>query len=214
MDEQLDRPVHLYVKRHLGTGLKYLGRTVEDPYTYPGSGTYWLAHVKKFGDYVETKVIGTYVDRESLQAAAKAYSTKHRVSTSTKWANLLPEDGGASGEGWHSSQDFRARIAELDAAVRRRVLAASESAGSASSPRVAETHANRDAREKRAFMWSLALVTLAAAIIAESNNRPGDGYADDFPLSMFLFGACISLVTPAGWIPAAIVTWVYLKMTD
>ena len=42
----------LYVKTHNKTGLKYLGRTTQDPYKYKGSGTYWRSHLKKHGNRV------------------------------------------------------------------------------------------------------------------------------------------------------------------
>lgn len=33
-------PTYLYVKQHTITGLKYFGKTIKDPYVYPGSGTH------------------------------------------------------------------------------------------------------------------------------------------------------------------------------
>ena len=43
------KPTYLYVKTHNITGLKYFGKTTNDPYTYYGSGKYWLLHLKKHG---------------------------------------------------------------------------------------------------------------------------------------------------------------------
>lgn len=37
--------IHLYVKIHNVTGLKYFGKTTKDPFKYRGSGKYWLAHL-------------------------------------------------------------------------------------------------------------------------------------------------------------------------
>jgi len=35
------KPSYLYIKKHNETGLKYFGKTTQDPYTYQGSGTDW-----------------------------------------------------------------------------------------------------------------------------------------------------------------------------
>jgi hypothetical protein len=43
-------PTWLYVKVHNKTGLKYLGKTIQDPYKYGGSGVHWSSHVKKHGN--------------------------------------------------------------------------------------------------------------------------------------------------------------------
>ncbi len=121
MENHLERPVHLYVKTHRRTGLKYFGRTTEDPYSYSGSGAYWVKHLAMYGNDVTTSVVGTYTDNFALRAKAKAFSAENNIATSTEWANLLPEDGGISGDGWSASQDHRAQIAALDAAVQRRL---------------------------------------------------------------------------------------------
>lgn len=113
----LEKPVHLYEKTHDKTGLKYFGRTVDNPETYRGSGKYWTRHLDAYGDDVTTKVIGTFTDSAELKTAAERYSETHRVNTSTEYANLLGEDGGTSGAGWNPTTDHSGRIAELDAAV-------------------------------------------------------------------------------------------------
>lgn len=117
----LPHPVHLYVKKHKRTGLKYFGRTTADPYTYKGSGAYWVRHLASYGDDVSTRVVGTYTDSKDLEAAARAFSAEHNIVESTKWANLLPEDGSPSGEGWSQLTDFRSQVDALDAAVERRL---------------------------------------------------------------------------------------------
>lgn len=38
------KPTYLYIKEHDITGLKYLGKTIADPYSYLGSGKYWKDH--------------------------------------------------------------------------------------------------------------------------------------------------------------------------
>lgn len=117
----LDKPVHLYVKKHNVTGLKYFGRTTDNPYEYRGSGTYWTRHLERYGNDVSTKVIGTFTDSRELHAAATAFSEEKRLGSSTKWANLYPEDGGVAGDGWNPNIDHGSQIAALDAAVERRL---------------------------------------------------------------------------------------------
>ena len=40
------RPTYIYIKQHLKTGLKYLGKTVKDPYKYLG---FYQDMASKFG---------------------------------------------------------------------------------------------------------------------------------------------------------------------
>jgi len=41
--------IYLYLKTHNITGLKYLGKTTQEPHKYWGSGIDWLLHIKKYG---------------------------------------------------------------------------------------------------------------------------------------------------------------------
>jgi len=116
---RLPRPVHLYIKTHRGTGLKYFGRTVEDPYVYQGSGAYWTRHLAKYGNDVSTVVVGTYYDDVDLRSAAQNFSRTNRIAESTDWANLLSENGDEAGEGWNPTQNYASRIAALDASLER-----------------------------------------------------------------------------------------------
>lgn len=117
---QLPRPVHLYIKTHKTTGLKYFGRTVEDPSVYQGSGAYWTRHLAKYGNDVSTQIVGTYHDDGDLRAAAQIFSSTNRIADSTDWANLLPENGDEAGEGWNPTAHYASRIAALDASMERR----------------------------------------------------------------------------------------------
>lgn len=121
----LETPVHLYVKTHNDTGLKYFGRTTSDPHTYPGSGTYWLNHLVENGDSVTTEVVGTYTNEASLRAAAEAFSSENDIANSVEWANLIPESG-MPGEGWKPRQDYSDAVAALQVADSiRRITAGS-----------------------------------------------------------------------------------------
>lgn len=90
--------IHLYVKTHRKTGLKYLGKTIGDPYTYKGSGTLWMRHIKKHGNDVDTEVIFSTENKEELKQKGIYYSNLWNITESSEWANLRPEegDGGAT----------------------------------------------------------------------------------------------------------------------
>jgi hypothetical protein len=56
---------YLYIKTHNITGLKYFGKTTKkDPYSYIGSGEYWLSHLKIHGKNISTEIIGFFEDKE------------------------------------------------------------------------------------------------------------------------------------------------------
>jgi hypothetical protein len=64
----------LYIKQHNITGLKYLGQTKVNPDVYKGSGTYWLHHIKKYGNDVSTYVIATCETKKELRDIGLYYS--------------------------------------------------------------------------------------------------------------------------------------------
>ena len=213
MPRHFSAPVHLYVKTHRVTGLKYFGRTVEDPYSYRGSGAYWTRHLERYGDAVDTQVIGTFFDASELRAAAMSFSSEHNIAASTEWANLLPEDGDAAGDGWAPSQNYSPQIAALDAAVERRLDTKRDAERA-----VREKQAAAARREKaddsftRTFFVCLALLAVAGGISWQSNAMPGDGYADEFEFMQFIIGVLVVGMTPLGWIAAGIVAWIVSKL--
>lgn len=89
--------ISLYIKRHTDTGLKYLGVTTKDPYTYLGSGLYWTAHLEKHGNQMMTCVLGEFDDIEECSQVALQFSAEHDVVNSAEWANLKPEN---AKQGW------------------------------------------------------------------------------------------------------------------
>ena len=89
--------ISLYIKRHTDTGLKYLGVTTKDPYTYLGSGLYWTAHLEKHGNQMMTCVLGEFDDIEECSQVALQFSAEHDVVNSVEWANLKPEN---AKQGW------------------------------------------------------------------------------------------------------------------
>jgi len=86
--------ISLYVKTHNVTGLRYFGKTTKDPYYYKGSGIYWKKHIAKHGNDVSTIVVGEYLEVSSLlRTHALNFSVLFDIVHSTKWANLINENG-------------------------------------------------------------------------------------------------------------------------
>ena len=85
--------IYLYVKTHLKTGLKYLGKTEKDPYVYKGSGFYWKRHIKKHDNDVWTNVIFQSELKKDIKEIGLYYSNLWNVVESEDWANIRPETG-------------------------------------------------------------------------------------------------------------------------
>jgi len=88
---------YLYVKTHNKTGLKYLGKTVRNPYSYKGSGTRWINHIKKHGNDVKTQILFETNDKEKLKEIGLYYSELWNIVESNEWANIKPENGDGGG---------------------------------------------------------------------------------------------------------------------
>ena len=85
---------YLYIKTHNITNLKYLGMTKkQNPYSYLGSGFYWLRHLKKYGRNISTKIIFESEDFLLFQGACLFYSYLYNIVESEEWANLCIETG-------------------------------------------------------------------------------------------------------------------------
>ena len=86
--------IHLYVKQHKVTGLKYFGKTSKkDPYTYLGSGKYWKRHLKVHGRAIDTIQVWTFERAEDCEKFALEFSKLNNIVESEEWANLRPENG-------------------------------------------------------------------------------------------------------------------------
>lgn len=87
-------PVHLYVKTHNKTGLKYFGKTVSsDPHKYRGSGRHWIRHLRVHGNDYTTSIVATFTTADGLYEFATTFSRENNIVESTDWANLIIEDG-------------------------------------------------------------------------------------------------------------------------
>jgi len=89
------QPTYLYIKRHSVTGLCYFGKTNRsDPIRYLGSGQRWSAHIRKHGkQFVETLWCKLFTDRDECMRVALTFSRQQDIVNSSKWANMVPEDG-------------------------------------------------------------------------------------------------------------------------
>jgi hypothetical protein len=108
---------YLYVKTHRRTGLKYLGKTISDPFSYPGSGVYWRNHIEKHGNLVDTEILKECKSESDLIHWGRYYSNLWNVVESKDWANLITEEGpgGVWGESSRKklSKTMQARLALL-----------------------------------------------------------------------------------------------------
>lgn len=93
------KTIHLYVKTHNVSGLKYFGKTTSNPHSYRGSGKVWVEHLKQFGNDVTTKIIGSFNDHDECAAVARKFSADNNIVESDEWANLIPETLG----GWNTN---------------------------------------------------------------------------------------------------------------
>lgn len=86
---------YLYIKKHTGSGLKYLGKTQKnDPFKYKGSGKYWNSFLKKHGYDIETIwVSDPFYDEQDIQELALFLSEFFDIVNSKEWANLKNENG-------------------------------------------------------------------------------------------------------------------------
>lgn len=90
------KPSYLYIKTHNKTGLKYFGKTTQNPYTYQGSGTYWAQHIVENGYDVTTTLLNNnmpYDSEDDLIRDAVRFSIANNITESKEWANKRIENG-------------------------------------------------------------------------------------------------------------------------
>ena len=86
---------YLYIKES-PLGLKYLGKTVLNPYEYKGSGKKWKLHLKKHNikpSDIKTTILCETNNSDELKELGLYYSNLYDIVSSNKWANLKPEEG-------------------------------------------------------------------------------------------------------------------------
>ena len=94
--------IYLYLKIHKKTGLKYLGKTIQDPFKYRGSGVRWVSHLKVHGNDVSTVILKECSNEEDLKQWGLYFSNLWNVVESAEFANLVVEAGDNSEKKTHS----------------------------------------------------------------------------------------------------------------
>lgn len=90
--------VYLYIKKHAVTGLKYFGKTTQDPYVYLGSGSYWKRHINRHGiEHVHTVEVWKFDTQDECSTFALKFSKDNNITESDEWANLCDENGISGG---------------------------------------------------------------------------------------------------------------------
>lgn len=91
---------YLYLKTHRVTGLKYLGKTTQDPHKYKGSGIRWIRHLAKHGNDVSTLILFESDNLQEIKTQGLYYSKLWNVVSDQNFANMRPE----TGDGGNTSQ--------------------------------------------------------------------------------------------------------------
>lgn len=116
--------IHLYLKTHNVTGLKYLGKTSSsNPRSYRGSGKYWRNHINKHGYDVTTEILASSTHSDEIRRLGLEFSKNFDVVASNEFANLKPESGDGGWEHINTNQEFynekrRKTISEYDEETR------------------------------------------------------------------------------------------------
>src|SRR6478609_181101 len=132
-----ERVIYLYLKES-PLGLKYLGKTVKDPFKYTGSGNRWLNHLKFHNIRccdLKTEIIFHSTKIEEIKEKGLYYSKLWDIVNSDKFANLTPESGEGTFGYKHSketikklknkkaSQETRDKISKAKLGVKRPEIA-------------------------------------------------------------------------------------------
>ncbi len=91
----MEKKYFLYIKTS-PLGLKYLGKTIKNPYIYKGSGKIWKRHLNKHSLEsidIQTDIIFETNNLEELIKKGIEFSLKYNIVESKKWANLKIENG-------------------------------------------------------------------------------------------------------------------------
>lgn len=96
---------YIYVKQS-PKGLLYLGKTVQDPYKYEGSGLRWKRHLSSHdlkNKDLQTWILHETFNEEEVKQLGLYYSNLFNVVKSDSWANMKEEmgDGGFGSKETH-----------------------------------------------------------------------------------------------------------------
>jgi hypothetical protein len=109
------KKAYIYVKQS-PKGLLYLGKTVQDPYKYEGSGLRWKRHLNLHGiknANLQTWILHETYNHSELKELGIYYSNLFNVVKSDSWANMK-EEMGDGGFGSKESHPWFGRKKTLD----------------------------------------------------------------------------------------------------
>jgi len=109
---------YLYKKTHKITGLKYLGKTKRDPYSYKGSGKRWTQHLRIHGNDVETEILAECQTNEEIKRIGEYYSRIWNIVEDRSWANLKEESG--DGGDTSKTKKWKESLPRVVAAAKKR----------------------------------------------------------------------------------------------
>jgi hypothetical protein len=118
--------IYLYVKTHNKTGLKYLGKTKNDPNKYSGSGLVWKEHIKEHGLDIYTQVLKECNTKEELSYWGRFYSKLYKVTSSMDdygnriWANKIDETGGGDGSNWSDPEKSKRTAIKISKTIKEK----------------------------------------------------------------------------------------------
>ena len=116
------KPTYLYIKQHSITKKKYFGKTTRDPYTYNGSGPYWVRHINKHGkEHIVTLWVSElYYDTSIIEVALK-FSADNDIVESKEWANMKLENGLDGGDTWSGKKHSQETKDKISASTKGRI---------------------------------------------------------------------------------------------
>jgi hypothetical protein len=109
--------IYLYLKTHNKTGLKYLGKTKQNPLKYRGSGKYWVNHLKKHGNDVTTEILFKSCFPEEIKQKGLYYSNLWNIVESNTFANIKNETGDGGAYYWDGMIEHLKSISKKGAAA-------------------------------------------------------------------------------------------------
>jgi hypothetical protein len=129
---------YLYIKTHKITGLKYLGKTTQDPFKYKGSGIRWCNHLNVHGDEHDTEILMECQTKEEVKQWGLYYSELWDVVKSPEWANLKPENG--EGGAWNTGIAHPPEVVAKISASNKGVLRSEETCANIRKARAKQTN--------------------------------------------------------------------------
>lgn len=89
--------LYLYVKQCSHCRLRYFGKTIANPWKYPGSGEHWSDHLKMHNAKSLTLEVWQFENQEACTEFGLRFSKENQIVESKEWANKIAEDGKSGG---------------------------------------------------------------------------------------------------------------------